>query len=380
MIRKLTKKILALSTLALLSSYVFAKSWTFTTSNETATVELPDDLTDVISDNYDAIQDAIISNGVTKADINSAVSEINKYYNSMTSTGFSYSSLSTGLNDFCDALSDSIPNSQSLQNVWAESWIGHIFPGLHIGGGLNVGAASLDVSALKSAASSLDLDGASDIPSTLAFPTVAADLRVGGFILPFDVGLSFMTLSPFESLIDSALGDAPINFSYYSIGGDVRYAIIKGMPFGFKVSGLGGLYYTSGDVNLKASESSSSAALDFSATTFYLGAQASAKFLILVPFAGTRLMFTSSDVNWTVTPDWMSLLNSNATGPTETALLSLLPSKFSGGSENGFFDHIRPQIYGGLGLDLFLLNVTAVASYDFLSDVFGAALNLRLAW
>ena len=380
---KLTKKIIALTSMLLLTGLVFAKNWTFKDSTGThVTVDLPEDFTDIINDNYSDIQDAIIKNGVTEADMEAAKTEINNRYNDVKSTGFNYQTLSGGLNDFCDALADSIPNSQSLQNVWAESWIGHIFPGLHFGVGLNAGVSSLDVTALKDAAVSMGLDGTSDIPETLVFPTLAGDLRVGGFILPFDVGFSFMSLSPFESLIDSALGDAPVNFSYFSIGGDIRYCLFKtGFgPLNVKISGMGGLYYTSGDLNLEDDSSKSSASMDFSATTFYLGAQASAKLLVLVPYLGARVMFTSSEVNWEVTPDWKELLGSSATGATETALLALMPKKFGGGSENGFFDHIRPQVYGGIGFDLFVLNITAVGSYDFVSNVFGAGLNLRLAW
>ena len=383
---KLTKKIIALTSIALLAGLVFAvdyTKWKFKGADGTTVeIELPSDLDGIINDNYSDIQNAITDNGVNATDISTAATEVKNHYDTLTDSGFTYSSLSTGLNDFCDALADSIPNSQSLQNVWAESWIGHIFPGLHFGVGLNAGVSSLDVTALKDAAVSMGLDGTSDIPETLVFPTLAGDLRVGGFILPFDVGFSFMSLSPFESLIDSALGDAPVNFSYFSIGGDIRYCLFKtGFgPLNVKISGMGGIYYTSGDLNLEDDSSKSSASMDFSATTFYLGAQASAKLLVLVPYLGARVMFTSSEINWEVTPDWNELLGSSATGATETALLALMPKKFGGGSENGFFDHIRPQVYGGIGFDLFVLNITAVGSYDFVSNVFGAGLNLRLAW
>lgn len=99
-----------------------------------------------------------------------------------------------GLNDFCDDLADVIPNSQTQQNVYAEAWIGKLFPGFHFGAGVNAGVSALDVSTLKDAALALGVDDVKDINDTLVFPTITVDARLGGIILPFDIGVTAMSI------------------------------------------------------------------------------------------------------------------------------------------------------------------------------------------
>ena len=57
----------------------------------------------------------------------------------------------------------------------------------------------------------------------------------------------------------------------------------------------------------------------------------------------------------------------------------ILPTHFEGSGESGYFEDIRPQVFGGLGIDLFIINVTANFSYDFLSKIPAAGMSVRLA-
>ena len=80
---KLTKKIIALTSMLLLTGLVFAKNWTFKDSTgKPVTVDLPEDFTDIINDNYSDIQDAIIKNGVTELDDERIGALINLKYGS----------------------------------------------------------------------------------------------------------------------------------------------------------------------------------------------------------------------------------------------------------------------------------------------------------
>ena len=211
----------------------------------------------------------------------------------------------------------------------------------------------------------------------LVFPTVAADLRLGGIILPFDLGLSFVTFDTrdWDSINDSI---KPAAFDYFTLGGDLRWRLFdKGGKF-FHVRGSvsGGGYYTKGGV--EASDSGSSAELDFKSTTLFAGAQVSAKALCFVPFLGGRLLLTKSSVDWKAKANWSEILDTNVGNEYNDMLnWGILPSTFSGGSDSSW--GVRPQIYGGLGIDLFIIDITVSGSYDFIKDVLGGAVSVRFS-
>lgn len=275
--------------------------------------------------------------------------------------------MSSGLNDFSDSMNKVLPNSAVQQNVWAEAWIGKFLPSIppHFGAGINSGVTKLDTSGLKDAGKQLGISG---IPSNVAFPTLTADARIGGIILPFDVGFTFTkldtsTFGGIESAID------PLKFDFYSLGIDARYAIIKGGLVLPKVSIGAGYVYTSG--SFKAKESDAHINMDMKSQTAYLQAQASKKILFLVPFVGGRAVFSKTETSW----DWgvdsiyTNFLNSQG-----------VSSRDSGKeSENFRLTNIQPQIFGGIGIDLMLLNITLSGCYDAKNAIPSGAFSLRLA-
>ena len=141
----------------------------------------------------------------------------------------------------------------------------------------------------------------------------------------------------------------------------------------------GGFYYTNGNVATEQDESSAS--LDFSTTSIQLNAQASIKALCFVPFVGTRVLFSKSNVNWKAKANWNSILKVSDTSDTDwtTAINNILPSEFSGGTSTGFFDSIHPIAYVGLGIDIFVIDITASFSYDFSTTIYSGALSVRFA-
>ena len=348
-------------------------------------VEVPDDLVEIVNQNQGAIAEAFKKYNVTQGNIDSINGKVREQYDKLKSEyGFKtdnpYTTTVDGLNDFIDDLDDSIVNTQPLQNVWAESWIGMLIPNVKFGFGINAGVAAMDVSSLKDAASALAIDEAEDLNDTLVFPTATADLRVGGFILPFDVGF---TISSFDSSKIGALDDAisPCEFDYFSIGGDLRYCILNtGTKLVHaRISLSGGGYYTKGSVKVADKDSSdSSASLDFNSTTLFLGAQANAKIFCFVPFVGGRVAFAKTKVKWTAHADWLNILEDDANGYIAKAVqYNILPSDFEDESEAEWTLH--PQVFGGIGIDLLFVDVTVSASYDFAKQIPGAVASVRLS-
>jgi len=348
---------------------------TVTGSNGTTSITVPDEVYTIYLANQTAIDSAVSK--YSTSEISSVASQLTSAYANLSSYGITtvtpITTAKNGLNDFSDVLSDVLPNSQTQQNVWADSWIGTILPFPHFGFGINAGASKLDISSLKSTASALGIK-VGDVRDSYALPTITADMRIGGFILPFDLGFTFSSIDSSKiGALDSAID--PVSFEFFTIGGDLRYAVIKGLPFDTKVSVGGGFYYTKGNVDVK--NSNADAKLDFNSTTLFLNSQVSAKFLLLRPFAGGRLLFTKTDVDWKVNAQWDKIYSSSLLADAEA--WGLLPTSFSGSSNSSFGDHIRPQLYAGLGIDILVIDITGSVCYDFVSQIPSGAVSVRFS-
>lgn len=369
---------------AALAIFAGAYAWAVDTTQVTIKVggvdtpfTIPKDIAGIVNSNMGNIESALDKAGVNSSQIQSALDTVNdKYDDFMDEYGISnpYNTVVDGVGDFCDNLCDTIPNTQTLQNLWAQSWIGYLIPGVHFGLGVNAGVAMLDIEPLINVAEALTMD-VGDLPDKLVFPTATLDARIGGFILPFDIGFTFSTIDTSDI---GALDDAidPCCFEYFSIGGDLRYRLVDAGSklFNARVSASLGGYFTKGSVNVE--DCGSSVDMDFKSTTLFVGAQASAKALCFVPFLGGRLALTKTKVEWDANADWNEILGDDS-DISDVMSWGILPTHFGDDSDSGW--KVRPQIYGGIGFDLFVVDLTISGSYDFVSGIPGGAVSLRLS-
>src|SRR5574344_622261 len=132
-------------------------------------------------------------------------------------TTFDTQKISDGLDDFTNELTVAIPQAATQQNVWADAYIGKLFPSVpvHLGGGLNVGVTHLDTTGLADAASQLGISGIND---NYYFPVITADLRIGGIFLPFDFDIAVMKTGKIGTEAMGANVDADI----LTVGADFR--------------------------------------------------------------------------------------------------------------------------------------------------------------
>ena len=345
------------------------------------TIDIPSDVFSLVEGRESEINDALKTYKVDASKIREAESAVKDAYENIKGyipTDKPFTVAENGLNDFCDDLADVIPNSQTQQNVYAEAWIGKIFPGFHFGAGVNAGVSALDVSTLKDAALALGVDDVKDINDTLVFPTITVDARLGGIILPFDIGVTAMSIdtSKMDS-VDKAID--PVAIDFFTLGADIRYAIFQGGFMRPKWSVGAGFYYTKGGVDVD--DDTAKASLDFKSTTFMVNTQASIKLLCLVPFIGGRALFSKTSVDWKVNADWARIIAKESDtyyeGVANALKWGILPRSFSG-SSSGF--SVYPQVFGGIGLDLMFLNLTVSGSYDIASKIPSAAVSVRVAW
>lgn len=265
----------------------------------------------------------------------------------------------SGMNGFASSLEQSLPNAMVQQNVYADAWIGKFFPSAppHFGVGAEVGVSKLDLSSLKGVA---DMFGISAVPKTFIFPTFTANARIGGLILPFDVGLSFMYIDLSKLRLVDGIG-----INYFNVGGDIRWAILKGDGAFPKLSVGGGFYYSKGNFSFEKDGFDSS--LDYCIKTAFFSAQISKKFIFFTPYAGFRGIFSNSDIKW----NWQ--VTSELAG--DSGYAGALSA--SGKESSEFLGSFIPQVFGGFGIEISGMTANFGASWDFRNSIWSADVSIR---
>lgn len=272
-------------------------------------------------------------------------------FDAADAASFDTQKISDGLDDFTNELTVAIPQAATQQNVWADAYIGKLFPSVpvHLGGGLNVGVTHLDTTGLADAASQLGISGIND---NYYFPVITADLRIGGIFLPFDFDIAVMKTGKIGTEAMGANVDADI----LTVGADFRYAIIEGNLALPKVSVGAGYFYNQG--SFTASSDYADVTVDYKTQTIYAQAQISKKFLFITPFVGLRGLVSSSDNSW----DW------KVTDSTAAAALALVSKKSSDSgtvkTDGLDFKEIQPQLFAGIGFDVAIVQITGSVTCD----------------
>ena len=275
---------------------------------------------------------------------------------------FTASDVNDCLNSFSKNINKTLPNAATQQNVYSQAWIGKIYPSAppHFAVGIEAGVTKLDMEPFKEA---MDIFNVGGLPSFFVYPTITANARIGGFFLPFDIGFScmYLDISGLKAVSDG------FGINFFNIGGDIRYALLKGEGVWPQVSLGFGYYYIGGKISLN--KDGVNAGLDYSTHTMFGQLQLSKTFLFFTPFVGFRGIFSKSatDWHWSVTDDKIAL----AASYVGTA------SSGKGSANSNWTDYFVPQIYGGFGLkfSFFALNVSG--SYDFAHSIWGGNLSLR---
>ncbi len=289
--------------------------------------------------------------------------------------------ISAGLNDFSEQLAVAVPQAATQQNVWADAWIGSLLPGLRLGGGLNFAITNINTEGLASAAKALGIGG---VENSYKFPVFTADLRVGGFILPFDADIAVMKTGTLT--YPEAMTGSEMSADIFTLGFDVRYALLEGGLVMPKVSVGLGYFYNQGTFGI--SNDDAEADIDYKIHTMYLSAQVSKELSIpvvrigITPFIGGRLFASDADNSWAwkfKKSAWVDAIDDyNTLNPG-----SKTKSSDSGNVKKDMdFNSLQPQLYGGIGFNFALLQLTVSASIDpktFSEDkTWSGALSLRI--
>ena len=257
--------------------------------------------------------------------------------------GVDSEALRNNMKNFCLDLEESVISATVNQNVYADAYIGKFIPSVppHFGLGINSSFTKLNLDELKNAANELNLSNLNSLSKKMYLPLITIDARIGGLLLPFDMGASFMKLN-FN----------PLGIDYQTFGVDIRIPILKQGLIAPNIA-LGAAYYkTSVTINPKDELFVN---LDMNAISF--NAQVSKDIFFITPFIGGRYVINKSDYSY----------------KAEKNLI-----KVSDEFSSTFKDNNSIHVYGGLSFNIFIIPITAAVSYDIDNKILSGICSVRL--
>lgn len=277
---------------------------------------------------------------------------------------------------------DIVENTVQL-SVWPEAYIGNFLPSVppHFGAGASLATTFISTDALSDSVdaivNTMQASGVAgfSIPKYLPLPSYSFNARLGGFFLPFDMGV----FGSFADINGMKFSDVSLSYKEFTIGTDARYAVLEGNAILPKISLGVGYIYSRQTLGVDISEnyngtyvydgtnsitgtvaSSSTAGITVNMNTIYFQAQVSKKLLFMIPYAGARAVFTS----FSNTYDYSSTVNSTGTDSSTSAQETKTTTTSGSGSQSSNlfdFSRIQPQLFAGIGFNApfsqFSLNV-----------------------
>lgn len=280
-------------------------------------------------------------------------------------------------------VSNLIPDSTTLQNVWS-------FAPRNRGGYFGFGFNG-SITLLERKLASRIIEGAqgfggslndlSRFPESIPFlPGMAFDFRGGSAY--FDVGITGMLVD--ETTMEDNLGTTFLGensqYSFRSLGLDFRYTFIRdgqSVIFKFRVPGIfvpaltvqGGYNFTWMGFGI-ASGQTEKVSVDFRNDSVFIALQATKKLpIFLTPYFGMKMIFSKTDsvYSWETRRPVMI----NETPYPEGAIYK------SGGNIGEFYTYF--QFYGGFGINFIFPHIITIGgAYNVVTEHFGINLSIRL--
>ena len=295
--------------------------------------------------------------------------------------------LQAGADSFSTAIAKAMPFNSMIGLNWSDAYIGQLLDiPPNFGVGLSFGVTTMKMGPIEDLLSQFDANMPVSI-STMPLPGYTLEGRIGGFILPFDIGLKFGYFP--EDLFGN------LNIKYNLFGFDFRYAILKGDILPIKLSvGLGynrldgGISASaSGTKNFKFSENNVDYTLNitdprlgllWTSNVFELKTQVSFPLIIITPYAGAGISYSWSKAGYEVSaPTTIS-----STTGTEADAIEILRKNGIKYGNNGFssiqsVNDWNTRLFGGLSFNLTVIKLDLTAMYNVRDNGFGGTFGVR---
>ena len=287
----------------------------------------------------------------------------------------------SGFQTFAVDMAATLSYNATVGNNWSDAYIGKL---PHFGVGLALGLTAVPADSLSALFVSMGETLPAELEKVgLPIPAAALSIKLGGIILPFDIGVKAMILPPEAT---SALSAQGIAADYKLFGGNLRVGLVKegllfpDVSFGAGYNRLNGSLSMPLDIGTQTftfdadpgpgTENHTVAVQDpnlnmnWTTDSFDFTLQVSKKILFFRPFAGVGYSLGKSTVNGglvsTMTYDGAPI------GPIELQELKdklvLAGIDVPNISADGFLfgaESTAPvlRVYGGLSLDLLILSL-----------------------
>jgi len=297
---------------------------------------------------------------------------------------------------FSDEFARSLPMNSMIGLNWSDAYIGQILPIPSFGVGITSGMTTIPASVFTDLTSDLGITvdgGIGDLPSVgIPLPGYAFDARVGGFLIPFDVGLKFGTIGNLE------VGD--VEAEYTNFGVDFRYAVLDGgilpkvsvgigynrlsgriiTPLGLGDTTIASVSYPDGSGSADVILSDPKLDFDWAANVIDLKAQVSKSFLIIEPHFGLGAAFGGAETNAGLKSTVRAEDATSGTAVDIAALeslagISLTEAGVSLGTDVSTFSL---RAFGGASLNLVILRLDLGMMYNLTSGSLGGTVGARI--
>ena len=297
---------------------------------------------------------------------------------------------------FSDEMAKALPFNSTIGLNWSDAYIGQLLSiPPHFGIGITVGATTVKMSAIDGLLELFNADLPINWSIGFPLPAYTTEARIGGFILPFDVGIKFGYLGSVDLF--------NVDIDYMLFGGDLRYALVNSKVFPVKLSvGLGFNHLTGGisttvsgnipEFSFKDPVTEDMYTMNISkpkigllwqTNTLELKTQISFPLLIVTPYAGagvsyawssagynvkTTTRFTKNDVETEIDPVIINLLKENGglTDVSDKGIESIIE-----------VDDWNVRVFGGISINIAVIRFDLTAMYNFTGGNFGASFGLR---
>lgn len=318
----------------------------------------------------------------------------------------SFAAVQSSFKSFAGDVASSLPYASTIGLNWSWSYIGNL---PHFGVGLAGGAVFIPTNGFNEVATTLGMGNL--LPAEfnnpklgLPLPAYVAEARLGGIILPFDIGIKAGFIPP-QANLGSILPQG-MNLDFHLYGAQIRYELVKEkflipeISLGVGVNhfdGVIGMTAGTGPIDIASvSDGTTTHNITLSAPQMFFkwnsnsldaNVQISKKILLLVtPYVGAGLSYGISSAGGGINSKL--LLDGNVVQPGDQTIaninqylsttgqqtINLTDSGFSILSKaNGF----SARAYGGVSLNLWFLKLDVTGMYNVMSGKLGATVGAR---
>jgi len=313
---------------------------------------------------------------------------------SMFSDDIDFSSLQKSLGSFSEDMTRSLPFNSTMGLNWSDAYIGQFlaFPP-NFGIGLTFGFTNISIGPINELINTFS-DTPLPFDAFLPLPGYTLEGRIGGFVLPFDIGFKIGTLPDTIPLLEALTG-AKLN--YLLVGGDFRYALVNKPIFKFSL-GLG-YNYLNGGISIPVgsnfgplttpngysiSMSKPEVGLLWDTHCLEFKAHASISTVVITPYAGIGMNYSWTRAGYNITSK-LTMTDPDGQSVSSKEFLEELKNSNIAGiefSDKGIESILRNsgfniRAYGGFSLNMSVIRFDLTGMYDILNENFGLTVGIR---